>query len=190
MNYRTFETGIPCGGRPPTHLPEHVGTNQEPWYSRSSIEFLADNLDDSMEVLEYGCGSSTLWFAQRVKSVIAIEHVKTWADEVTQLVPKSLESKVDVVHIPNQEQGQYAGHGGRFYDNYLDKTFDMICVDGRCRAQSIINSMGSLKNNGLLLIDNAERGQYHAAISQLPREWVRLDFPSPITLTSIFKVSE
>jgi predicted O-methyltransferase YrrM len=171
-----------------------MGTNEEPWYSRGSIEFLNDNINDSMQVLEYGCGSSTIWLAQRVGGIISIEHSKDWADKVTQLIPSSLRHKINIIHIPNQEQGEHVGSGGRFYDRYtnhiktLDKTFDIICVDGRCRSQCIINSIDHIKDDGFLLIDNAERQEYHKSISQLPSQWVRMDFPCPVDLTTIFKV--
>jgi len=54
-----------------------------PWFSHPSIEYL-EGLDlSALSVLEFGAGSSTLYWSRRAKSVLAIEHNPEWADRIT-----------------------------------------------------------------------------------------------------------
>ena len=96
QTYRLLKSGIPIGNRPNQHTPEKMGTNEEPWYTRGSIEFLYENIKSSFEILEYGCGSSTPWFAQKAKSVTSIEHNEQWIDSVIRATPKKLMEKISV----------------------------------------------------------------------------------------------
>ena len=200
--YNLYKSGIPIGSRPEQHSPNYMGTNEEPWYTRGAIEFLVtDVLQEFFEVLEYGCGSSTAWFHSRVKSVTAIEHDSSWSglvtDTISNLSPSNLKGQVNIINVPNSHTGQIKYRSvsdGRFYDEYvnrihtLDKTFDLICVDGRCRTACIENSIRYIKNGGYLLIDNSERQRYAGAINALPSEWDRFDFVTPVDTTTIFKV--
>lgn len=196
-HYKCFKSGIPCGTRPIAHHPDLMGTNEEPWYSRGAIEFLALKMNNPSRVLEYGCGSSTIWFgvSQRVASITSIEHNEHWVNQVTQLIPENLKHKMNIVHVPSQEHGEHIGGDGQFYDNYVNHiytlggAFDLICVDGRSRSQCIINAIDRITDGGLLLIDNAEREQYHEAMSCVPSQWDRMDFSNDINTTVIFKVN-
>jgi len=192
--YKLFKSGIPIGGRPSEHTPEKMGTNEEPWYTRGAIEFLHENIKDSFEILEYGCGSSTPWFAQRAKSITSIEHNKQWIDNVVRATPEKLMEKINITHIPNKKSGKNIGGDGFYYDEYVDYInsmnmfFDLICLDGRSRSACIKNSINYVKKNGFLLIDNAERIEYKEAINQIPDNWERFVFEESVDTTIIFKV--
>ena len=54
-----------------------------PWFTFSAIEFLETWIKPHHEVFEYGCGGSTLFFAQRANSVASVEHNGIWARSVT-----------------------------------------------------------------------------------------------------------
>ena len=194
MAYKMFNSGISVGGRPDSHTPNYMGTNQEPWYSRGAIEHLAENIiKDYFEVFEYGCGSSTIWLAQRSKNIISVEHDEQWTRLVESKIPEKLTNKIQIVHIPNQETGKYQSSEGPFYDNYVNyihktnKKFDLVCVDGRARPYCIESSIQYVKNEGFLLIDNAERKHYQSAINKIPNKWEKLKFKSPMDTTIIFK---
>jgi hypothetical protein len=45
-----------------------------PWFSHPLIDFLKDRLSKDMTVFEYGCGNSTLWWADRVRSVTGVKN--------------------------------------------------------------------------------------------------------------------
>ena len=53
-----------------------------PYYVPRAIEHLERLIDRSTSVFEWGSGVSTLWWAERVGTVTAIEHDETWFDRV------------------------------------------------------------------------------------------------------------
>src|SRR5580765_7923492 len=53
-----------------------------PWFSYAAIDFLECFLESHMKVCEYGSGGSTVFFAQRVKSVFSIEDNTQWFELV------------------------------------------------------------------------------------------------------------
>src|SRR5215831_9074930 len=59
-----------------------------PWFSYAAIDFLDDFLKPHMSVCEYGSGGSTLFFAQRTKSVWSIEDNPKWFDLVSRHLKK------------------------------------------------------------------------------------------------------
>ncbi len=52
-----------------------------PWFTYSAIDFLKERLNNKLNILEFGSGNSTLFFAERVKKVISFEHSKDWHTE-------------------------------------------------------------------------------------------------------------
>lgn len=50
-----------------------------PWLQPAAVVFLERLLKIDFRVLEHGAGGSTLWLAQRVKQVTAVEHSTEWA---------------------------------------------------------------------------------------------------------------
>ena len=59
-----------------------------PWMTPGAIQKLHELLKSSDLVIEAGCGGSSLFFARRVESVIAIEPNSTWANLVISEVHK------------------------------------------------------------------------------------------------------
>src|SRR5215203_492131 len=55
---------------------------QIPWFSYAAIDFLEKYIKREMTVCEYGSGGSTLFFAERAKSVYSIEDNAKWFDLV------------------------------------------------------------------------------------------------------------
>jgi hypothetical protein len=53
-----------------------------PWFSYGAIDFLDGFLRPQMRVFEFGSGGSTLFFAERCRSVESIEENRDWAEQV------------------------------------------------------------------------------------------------------------
>ena len=182
LDYKTYNSGISIGTRPGNHTPNLMGTTEEPWYTRKSIEFLANYLTKDMHIFEYGAGSSTAWFALRVGSVISVEHEASWKEEVIDKLPKNI-TNVTIIVCPL----------GAAYvesiDQFADKKFDLICIDGRMRSQCILNSLNKVKPGGYLLVDNAERPHYQEATRAIPADWEKFEFDGGAAndLTALFK---
>ena len=49
-----------------------------PWLAPAAIDFLAGYLQLRDDMLEFGSGRSTLWFASRVQHISSVEHNPDW----------------------------------------------------------------------------------------------------------------
>jgi tRNA A58 N-methylase Trm61 len=104
-----------------------------------------------MVVFEYGSGSSTLWWAKRVFRVVSFEHDHAWYNKLLKLIPEN----VEYVYCEMTPNGDYS-RGVKKYSNM----FDIIVIDGRDRVNCAKNSLGALKEDGVIIWDNSERSKY------------------------------
>jgi Methyltransferase domain len=131
------------------------------------IEFLRGRIGKSLDVFEYGSGSSTLWWADRVRSVISCEHDRQWYDKAKQAIPGNV-----TLLFRELGSGEYA----KEILNYEDR-FDLIVIDGRDRVNCARNSLKALKNSGVIIWDDTERADYSAGINFLKTSGFRkVDF--------------
>ena len=128
-----------------------------PWYTYPAIEYLASlDFTESM-VLEFGAGSSSVWWAGRSKSVLAVEHNKEWAE--------TLQEKIDNLHIvfaSTQSEYLNAGAGNRF---------DVVIIDGMWRQECVNLTRTLLNENGIVILDNAD---WHPLAARSLREELNL----------------
>ena len=125
--------------------------NPLPWITYPAIDFLKKRVTKEMSVFEYGAGGSTLWWASRVKDVVAVEHDRQWFDKVL----KALPANVDLHHVKLEYGGAYC----RTVAAYRER-FDIVVVDGRDRVNCIKNCLTALKQRGVVILDNSERNEY------------------------------
>ena len=61
--------------------------------------------------------------------------------------------------------------------NVQSKYFDIIVIDGRDRVNCIKNSLRSLKNNGVIVLDDSEREEYIEGVQYLMNNgFKKIDF--------------
>lgn len=154
-----------------------------PWISYPCLDFLKDRVHTDMAVFEWGCGGSTEWWSNKVRSIVSVEHDKKWYD--------------DVFKDQNVNGGCYIEleYGGAYCQKILEftKCFDIIMIDGRDRVNCAKNCLGALKNDGVVLWDNTDRTEYQEGYDYLISQgFKRIDFwgNGPMNLeifsTSIF----
>lgn len=155
-----------------------------PWITYPAIEFLSRRLPASIRVFEYGCGNSTLWWANRATSVVSIEHDAGWYSKMLPALPPNC----SLSHIPLDTNGHYAGAISAYRN-----TFEIVFVDGRDRVNCLARSPEALTQNGIIILDNSDRINYRPGIEELfAKGWRQIEFVgySPITSakneTSIF----
>lgn len=124
-----------------------------PWMNFGMVHFLTERLNGKMKLFEFGCGYSTLFYAERVESVLSVEHQKEWADIVNTKLPENAK-------VVLSSNGDYAD-----YINTLDEKFDLIIVDGIDRVNCLKNSISNLSESGVLLLDDSTRKEYTEAIT-------------------------
>ena len=139
-----------------------------PWYTYSFIDFIGGRIRPKMKVFEYGSGNSTLWWSQRVESVVACEHDKPWFNTISGKVPEN----VDYRYCELEYGGAYSQLISTF-----DTEFDCIVIDGRDRVNCAKNVVPALKEDGVVIWDNSDREKYTDGYSFLKDNgFRRLDF--------------
>jgi len=126
-----------------------------PWLTYSFLDFLEGRLHKGLTLYEYGAGNSTLFFAKQVASVRSIEHNEEWY----RIIQNNLPDNVNIHYIP-------LGDGA--YQNAIsseEQSFDVVLVDGRERVACIKNAVNKLKENGVIILDDAEREKYKEAFT-------------------------
>lgn len=127
-----------------------------PWMSYSAIEFLQRSLNKDQEVFEFGAGSSTLFFAKKVKKVTTIETSHKWLEIIQQ---KLLQQKIENVEITLMADGLI----NSLYENFAKncgRKFDFIIIDSLKRFECAKNSIEALKTGGTIILDDSERKNY------------------------------
>ncbi len=155
-----------------------------PWCTYPFIKFIENRLKKDFDVFEYGCGNSTLWYADKVKSITSVEHHNEWYH----LVSKKLPENAKLIYKQLVYDAEYSQ--AVFEEN---KKYHIIIIDGRDRVNSVKNAINALSENGIVVFDNTDRTQYQKGIDILLKNGFRkIDFEglSPVTaqnnMTSIF----
>lgn len=126
-----------------------------PWISYPALRFLEQRITSDMDVFEFGSGNSTLWWAERVRRVVACEANETWYKRIAGLAPDNAE-------IVRVDESDYAG--------VLERQTarpDIVVIDGGDRvavARSAINWIGE---GGVIVWDDSDRTDYREGISCL-----------------------
>lgn len=196
-------------------LPRHSHLDNEiPWMSYRAVEWLESWLKPSMTVFEYGSGASTIFFAKRVMKIISVEHDRTWHDRIsTALLNQGILNVELILCEPEKESSlkmlssnrqNYTSrleeyHGMRFekyarsIEEYSDKSFDLVIIDGRARRDCIPLAVPKIRRGGHLLLDDSERPQYENGILTVAK-YERIDFlglrakDPNLHLTSVWKI--
>ncbi|MBQ9926406.1 MAG: hypothetical protein IJO65_00385 [Lachnospiraceae bacterium] len=117
-----------------------------PWWTVAAVDFLTPRLTKEMKVFEWGCGNSSLYFAQYVSEVTSVENDFEWYEKMRDICP----SNVKLSLHENVENRDYC-------DAILSckQKFDIILVDGEDRNNCTRNAVEMLNAEGVIIIDNA-----------------------------------
>lgn len=144
-----------------------------PWMTYSAIDFLKKNLNNNHEIFEFGCGSSTLFFANRVKKVVGIETKVKWFEMLKT-------SNLNNVEITLMEDGLTNDLYQNFAKNSGQK-FDFIIVDSIKRFLSATNSICALKPGGAIILDDSERDNYKKILDFfVEKKFIQKDFSGSV----------
>jgi hypothetical protein len=128
--------------------------NPIPWVTYSFIDFIRDRLNKNLVVFEYGSGSSTLFYANRVGRVVSVEHDESWYQKIVGSKPANAE----MIYTQLSTDGEYARKAAM-----LTEKFDIIIVDGRDRVNCCKYSLAALSDKGVVVLDDSERPAYNDA---------------------------
>ena len=125
-----------------------------PWVTYSFIDFIKTRLNKELTIFEYGSGNSTLFYAQRVKRVVSVEHDEAWYQKIV----KEKAANAEMIFTALEKGGEYSKKAV-----LVGEKFDVIIVDGRDRVNCCKNSIDALTANGVLVLDDSEREIYQDA---------------------------
>lgn len=141
------------------------------------VSFISSILNENDTALEYGSGSSTLYFSKYVKNYYSIEHVKDWYD----IISSQVKDNTHIFHgkcffLNNNVHCDYSSEDHKLkWEPYVKKVhelpcskYDKILIDGRARAYCAVEVFKYLNVDSLLMIhDYNGRSKYHNIVESL-----------------------
>lgn len=114
-----------------------------PWYTYPAIDFLAAQDFTGRSVLEFGGGHSTLWWAKRAASVVALEEDADWYARLSRKLP----SNASLISAKYDFDPTLIADASRF---------DVIVVDGLNRMTAAQKAIEHVSSEGFVILDNSE----------------------------------
>ena len=128
------------------------------WFGPAAITEIEKIITPNMRVIEHGSGGSTLWLAERCKSVTSYEHDPDWFEQVAKYAPDNANVIMWVSETPPQ----------------LDSgCCDLLIIDGEpveYRAAWIDEALRLVSPGGYIVLDNANRPEYKANREKLQKD--------------------
>lgn len=151
---RSFQKGRPLDGE----------GRPIPWYTYPAIEFIRGLRLNECRVFEYGSGNSSIFWAQRVSEISAVENNPAWADEVRS---QNIENLKVITSIGREDYVKAPFSVGG--------TFDIVIVDGRYRKDCAGIAVDVVGDDGMIIFDNAD---WYPEACELIRskDWYQIDF--------------
>jgi len=164
--------------------PVDRNNNPIPWFTYSSIDFLSNRIHIGLTVFEFGSGNSTVFFAERAKKVVAVEHDERWYNRLK----KNPHSGIDLVLSNAGNVDLYLVPLREYEQNFevvislipLKKQlpkFDIIVIDGLHRVECCKKALNHLNSSSVIILDDSERREYREGIDFLTRKGLKkIDF--------------
>lgn len=131
-----------------------------PWTTYQFIEFIKTKLNKEQIIFEYGSGSSTLFFAKRVKKVIALESNFDWFCFMQKKINDLELRNVELIYLDNALQNEKYENFAKEKSAEINEKFDLILIDSLKRFACARNSLQAIKPEGMVILDDSERKNY------------------------------
>lgn len=121
--------------------------NPLPWYTYPAIEYLAQFDYSQKKIFEFGCGYSSLFWANRAAQVVSIEDNPKWFEKWRH------EFKAQNLDIRWRDEGE-------IYEKAIfedDSLYDVIVVDGKRREKCCETAVQKLSAGGMIILDDSDR---------------------------------
>lgn len=177
----------------------------------AAIKWIKEHINSKMVVFEYGSGSSTLFFAHRVKEIISVEcyperycknegsfNNSTFLKFTSPIRYVLIEPIKDETPFPYSHESfgsvdkNYEYHNFKDYVEFIksfrNKYFDIVFINGRSRASCIRTSVPKIKSGGFLILNDSERYEYQDAIELFLKKYPHRMFGEGIRKTGIWTI--
>lgn len=141
--------------RPPVEL-------ELPWFSYAAIDFLEKYLGPQTRVFEFGSGGSTLFFAQRAKSIVSVEDNGRWCEIVAKKIAERGLKNADLRHVPVSFTNEADFAASDYLNTVRQSNFDVIIVDGtewtmNVRPICFHAAEEQVSSGGVIVVDDSWR---------------------------------
>lgn len=118
-----------------------------PWYTYPVIEYLSQFDYSQKRIFEFGCGYSSLFWAERAEKVVSIEDNPQWFEKWQREFNRP---NLDVRQRDDgEEYCRAVAEDGEVYD--------VIVIDGKRRADCACYAIERLNEGGLIILDDSDR---------------------------------
>ncbi len=163
-----------------------IDDEELPWMPYPIIDFLSERISKSIDIFEYGSGSSTIFFAKRAKTITSIEYDNSWYEIIKHKLAEYKNSEIIFQEVSDSYIKKVSNHDPNM-------KYDLIIIDGRERVKCAIEAYKKLNKNGVLIFDDSHRDRYQKAFDfYVEKGFKRISFrglkPSGMEIdeTSIF----
>lgn len=119
------------------------------------IELINKYLNKEVNMLEYGSGASTCYYAPRVEKLTSIEYNRSWHHSVQTRIAEEKHDNVDLILIPcpQEKPGTY-----KTYEKYItwpltqDQIWDIVLIDGRARRWCATSVLPKITKDSVVLV--------------------------------------
>ena len=122
-----------------------------PWYTYPCYDFLRFRDFSQSEILEFGAGQSTFWWAKNSKHVTALEGDSDWLAYLKKDIPDN--ATLQLVSLENAAVCE--SDVERFLETSR-KQFDVLIIDGLYRSEMIRFALAYRKPTGIIICDNSD----------------------------------
>lgn len=140
-----------------------------PLMHKHEYEFIEKNLSSEDTLLEWGAGSSTLYFSGLVKNVISIEHDIDWVNVIKNLIEaynvKNVEIHHIAAHFPEPKPCRYEQFKDYIHYPVVNKfKFTKVLIDGRARKYCAKYLYDTIDENVDVFIHDFNRPDYQKTL--------------------------
>ena len=151
------------------------------WFNYPFISFLEKKLFKNLEIFEYCSGHSTIKFARYCQNIISIDNDPIWHNYLKNIAPKNstliLQEDLDLYPLEITK---------------FKKKYDIIVIDGKRRNACSKLVLDYLKDEGVIIFDNLEKGYQKSVDFFLNNDFKLLEFSgiaplkNSVTISAIF----
>lgn len=116
-----------------------------PWYTYPAIEYLQQLDFRNQTIFEYGCGNSSIFWAERALKIISVEDDGQWYN----IILKAKKENQELIFAKDKTE---------YIDsiNISGLKYDVIIIDGNYRYDCAVIAVNYLKKGGIIIFDNSD----------------------------------
>ena len=174
-----------------------------PWFTYSAISFLERELTPDLAMFEYGGGQSSLYWANRLRKLVSVDHDPAFGSLIRPMLPAHATFQIVAENAPLSDRlahlmtelptfadpgrtiqtyrsGQlnldFRSYGLQILE-YPSNSFDVVVINGMARNLSTWAAIRHFQRNGFIIFDNSDRDFYRDAYHLLEEAgYRRIDF--------------